>query len=79
MVKESIQEEKEEIVEEESLGAPEPDTTLFVKNLNFDTTEKTLKDFFSKIGPVYSATIATKKDNKRQGKIQHIHFEILTN
>jgi multiple RNA-binding domain-containing protein 1 len=74
--KESVLEKiEEETVDEEPLGAPEPDTTIFVKNLNFDTTEKTLKEFFSKVGQVYSATIATKKDNKRQGK--KISFTLL--
>ncbi|XP_029171774.1 probable RNA-binding protein 19 [Nylanderia fulva] len=41
---------------------PEPDTTLFVKNINFSTTEKQLKDYFGKCGPVHYVTIATKKD-----------------
>ena len=36
----------EDVVHQDSIGeeiVPEPDTTLFVKNLNFDTTEEALK------------------------------------
>lgn len=40
----------------------EPDTTLFVKNINFSTTEEQLKDYFGKCGPIHYITIATKKD-----------------
>lgn len=48
--------------EEEEL--PEDNTTLFVKNLNFETTEDDFRKYFSKIGKVYSATIATKKSSE---------------
>lgn len=48
---------------------PEDDTTLFVKNLNFSTTEEDLKHFFAKIGPIHSATISKKKDLKRPGEM----------
>ncbi|XP_011866993.1 PREDICTED: probable RNA-binding protein 19 [Vollenhovia emeryi] len=41
---------------------PEPDTTLFVKNINFSTTEEQLKDYFGKCGPLHYVTIATKKN-----------------
>jgi RNA recognition motif-containing protein len=36
-------EEKEESEEEEELPQPDNDTTLFIKNLNFITTEDSLK------------------------------------
>ncbi|KRT79377.1 RNA binding protein, partial [Oryctes borbonicus] len=42
--------------------APEPDTTLFVKNLNFETTDESLKKHFESCGKVYYATVAMKKD-----------------
>ncbi|TRY62746.1 hypothetical protein TCAL_03592 [Tigriopus californicus] len=48
---------------------PEDDTTLFVKNLNFCTTDEELKSFFAKIGPIHSATISKKKDLKRPGEM----------
>ncbi|KAM9194524.1 putative RNA-binding protein 19 isoform 2-T3 [Dugong dugon] len=51
-------EEEEEEEEEESL----PGCTLFIKNLNFDTTEATLKDVFSKVGMVKSCSISKKKN-----------------
>ncbi|KAM8817018.1 putative RNA-binding protein 19 [Rhynchonycteris naso] len=50
--------EEEEEEEEESL----PGCTLFIKNLNFDTTEETLKGVFSKVGVVKSCTISKKKN-----------------
>ncbi|KAI8491784.1 putative RNA-binding protein 19 [Branchiostoma belcheri] len=43
--------------------------TLFLKNLNFDTTEDTLKQEFSTCGPVRNVSIATKKDMKNPGKV----------
>jgi multiple RNA-binding domain-containing protein 1 len=42
--------------------------SLFVKNLNFDTTEEKLKSTFEQIGAVRSATIAKKKNTKTSGK-----------
>ncbi len=41
---------------------PEDDTTIFVKNLNFDTNEEDFKNHFAKCGQIHSATIAYKKD-----------------
>ncbi|XP_038201248.1 probable RNA-binding protein 19 [Arvicola amphibius] len=49
--------EEEEEEEEESV----PGCTLFIKNLNFSTTEETLKEVFSKVGTVKSCTVSTKK------------------
>ncbi|XP_010597254.2 probable RNA-binding protein 19 isoform X2 [Loxodonta africana] len=49
---------EEEEEEEESL----PGCTLFIKNLNFDTTEATLKEVFSKVGMVKSCSISRKKN-----------------
>ncbi|XP_003461409.1 probable RNA-binding protein 19 isoform X1 [Cavia porcellus] len=51
------EEEEEEEEEEESL----PGCTLFIKNLNFDTTEETLKKVFSKAGALRSCSISKKK------------------
>lgn len=47
---------------------PEPDTTLFVKNINFSTTEEQLKDYFGKCGVVHYVTITTKKDPENPAK-----------
>ncbi|KMR02737.1 putative rna-binding protein 19-like protein [Lasius niger] len=54
--------ENENIHTKEDDEPPEPDTTLFVKNINFSTTEEQLKDYFGKCGPLHYVTIATKKD-----------------
>ncbi|NXV45520.1 RBM19 protein, partial [Uria aalge] len=55
---EEDEEEEEEEEEEESI----PGCTLFIKNLNFATTEDTLRETFSKVGAVKSCTISKKKD-----------------
>eukprot|EP00088_Acartia_fossae_P001369 TRINITY_DN1052_c0_g1_i1.p1 TRINITY_DN1052_c0_g1~~TRINITY_DN1052_c0_g1_i1.p1 ORF type:complete len:826 (-),score=249.95 TRINITY_DN1052_c0_g1_i1:517-2994(-) len=48
---------------------PEANSTLFVKNLNFDTTDQGLADHFSKCGKIYSCNVATKKDGKTGSKL----------
>jgi len=53
----------------QDLEAPEPDTTLFIKNLNFDTTDEGLKNHFSKSGDIFSANVAIKKDLKSGDKL----------
>ncbi|XP_064793191.1 probable RNA-binding protein 19 isoform X2 [Oncorhynchus masou masou] len=55
--KTSAQEEEEE----EALGS-----TLFIKNLNFTTTEETLRETFSKCGTLKTCTISKKKDQTGQ-------------
>ncbi|XP_077016036.1 putative RNA-binding protein 19 [Tamandua tetradactyla] len=53
-----IEDEEEEEEEEESL----PGCTLFIKNLNFETTEETLQEVFSKVGMVKSCSVSKKKN-----------------
>ncbi|KAJ0041721.1 hypothetical protein NL108_008021, partial [Boleophthalmus pectinirostris] len=55
--------EEEEEDEEESVSG----STLFIKNLNFNTTEETLQERFSKCGKIISCTISKKKD--KTGKL----------
>ncbi|CAL8248219.1 unnamed protein product [Merluccius merluccius] len=54
----AMKSEDEEEEEEESA----PGSTLFIKNLNFTTTEETLQETFSKCGKVTSCTVSKKKD-----------------
>lgn len=42
----------------------EDNSTIFVKNLNFETTEEDFANHFKKMGSIHSATIATKKTAK---------------
>ncbi|NXG06877.1 RBM19 protein, partial [Sakesphorus luctuosus] len=56
----AVHEEEEEEDEEEEENIP--GCTLFIKNLNFATTEDTLKETFSKVGALKSCTISKKKD-----------------
>ncbi|XP_078523265.1 putative RNA-binding protein 19 [Lissotriton helveticus] len=55
-------EEEEEDDEEEEEDESIPGCTLFIKNLNFTTTEETLQKTFSKVGIVKKCTISKKKD-----------------
>jgi len=43
---------------------PEEGSTLFVKNLNFKTTDVELSEHFKSCGTIHNATVATKKDMK---------------
>ncbi|XP_026200086.1 probable RNA-binding protein 19 [Anabas testudineus] len=63
-VKEEKKDEEEEDEEEEESA---PGSTLFIKNLNFTTTEEKLQETFSKCGKVKSCTISKKKD--KTGKV----------
>ncbi|KAJ6659129.1 hypothetical protein lerEdw1_019432 [Lerista edwardsae] len=56
----TVEEEEEE--EDDSEDESSPGCTLFIKNLNFATTEETLQEAFSKAGAVKSCTISKKKD-----------------
>ncbi|XP_038059469.1 probable RNA-binding protein 19 [Patiria miniata] len=55
---------KEDAEEEEET---EPETTIFVKNLNFETTEESIRKLFSQCGHLKSVTISRKKDPKHPG------------
>lgn len=69
---ETDKEEEEGEKEEENLDTlpnPEPDTTIYVKNLNFATTEEVLKEHFQRIGAVHSVLIV-----KRRGLSQGYGF-----
>ncbi|CAG9864766.1 unnamed protein product [Phyllotreta striolata] len=61
---EQINEEINDDENSESDTEPEPETTLFVKNLNFKTTDEGLRKHFEGCGKIRYATVATKKDAK---------------
>lgn len=48
--------------------------TVFVKGLNFETTEDSLRDAFSVIGPIRSVRIATKKNPKNPSQVLSMGF-----
>ncbi|XP_055080264.1 probable RNA-binding protein 19 [Periophthalmus magnuspinnatus] len=62
----AMEEEEDDDVEEEEEESV-PGSTLFIKNLNFNTTEETLQETFSKCGKIISCTISKKKD--KTGKL----------
>ncbi|XP_020663005.3 putative RNA-binding protein 19 [Pogona vitticeps] len=59
---EEEEKEKDDDDEEEEEEECIPGCTVFIKNLNFSTTEETLKEVFSKMGAVKSCTVSKKKD-----------------
>ncbi|KAL8565912.1 hypothetical protein ACOMHN_000489 [Nucella lapillus] len=64
----ALKEEQTGKEESESDEESEPNSTLYMKNVNFDTTDDTLMEMFSKAGRVRRVTIAKKKDMKNPGK-----------
>ncbi|XP_054730684.1 probable RNA-binding protein 19 [Anastrepha obliqua] len=44
--------------------APEPNTTLFLRNLNFKTIPETIKDHFKHLGAIHTIEVAKRKDPK---------------
>ncbi|XP_005105065.1 probable RNA-binding protein 19 [Aplysia californica] len=57
--------------EQDESTEPEPEegSTIFVKNLNFATTDEQLRQHFCDVGTVQSATVAKKKDPKKPGEL----------
>lgn len=49
-------------------------TTLYVKNLNFKSTEEGLRSMFEAVAPVRSATIAKRKDIKKGGRMVSLGY-----
>ncbi|XP_014667180.1 PREDICTED: probable RNA-binding protein 19 [Priapulus caudatus] len=66
---EKAKKEGETLSSDEEEEEPEENTTIFVKNLNFDTTKESLQQAFSKCGAIYQVTVATKKDAKAPGRL----------
>ncbi|XP_032690910.1 probable RNA-binding protein 19 [Odontomachus brunneus] len=62
--RENVNNSNKKAAADEDDEEPEPDTTLFVKNINFSTTTEQLKSYFAKCGRLHYVTIATKKDPK---------------
>ncbi|KAH8259063.1 hypothetical protein KR038_012169 [Drosophila bunnanda] len=64
--KETSQEEKP--IAEDADDEPEPNTTLFLRNLNFKTVQETVEKHFRHLGSIHTVEIAKRKDpeNPRQ-------------
>eukprot|EP00126_Sphaerothecum_destruens_P002222 Sdes_comp15661_c0_seq1m4677 len=65
------------IHEDESTQDQIDSTFLFVKNLNFQTTEESLLNTFKKLGKVARVTVAKKKDRKDPSKLISMGFGFL--
>lgn len=50
--------------DDEEDSPPQPNTTLFIKNLNFETTEATIRDHFKHIGAIHVIQIAKKRNTE---------------
>ncbi|XP_071504479.1 probable RNA-binding protein 19 [Diadema antillarum] len=75
----SDRKEKEMKAEPESDddNSPEEGSVLFVKNLNFETEESTLRKVFKKCGALRNVTVARKKDVKNTGKFLSMGYGFL--
>ncbi|KAI5109104.1 putative RNA-binding protein 19, partial [Silurus meridionalis] len=67
----NIKEDEGEEEDEEEEESP-PGSTLFVKNLNYSTTEESLKETFSKCGAVKTCSISKKRD--KSGKLSSMGY-----
>jgi len=67
-VEASKEEQKKELVAEDADDEPEPDTTIFLRNLNFKTVLETVREHFQHLGTIHTVEIAKRKDpqNPRQ-------------
>lgn len=63
---ESPQNEEKQQVDD---SVPEPNTTLFIKNLNKETVEETIHEIFKNIGTIHSVQIAKKKSSDDDKKL----------
>ncbi|KAH8245448.1 hypothetical protein KR032_010475 [Drosophila birchii] len=65
---EKPQKEVEEATAEDADDEPEPNTTLFLRNLNFKTVQGTVEKHFRHLGSIHTVEIAKRKDpeNPRQ-------------
>jgi len=52
-------------------------STLFVKNLSFETKEESLKKVFETIGELRAVTIAKKKDPKKKGGVLSMGYGLI--
>lgn len=57
----------ERVLDSEADAASSASRTLFVKNLNFTTTDAGLRALFERCGTVQSATVARKRDTSQRG------------
>ncbi|XP_053691377.1 probable RNA-binding protein 19 [Sabethes cyaneus] len=54
-----------EVVDKASEVPPEEGTTLFIKNLSFQTNEETIRQAFARIGEIHSVQVVRKKVGER--------------
>lgn len=59
-----VEQEKVEEKEEVDDTPPEPDTTIFLRNLNYITVEKTVTNHFGHLGAIHMVQVARKKNPK---------------
>lgn len=65
----TIEDDNSNIEEDLMEEAPEPNTTLFLRNLNFKTVPDTIHNHFKHLGPIHTVEIAKRKD-PRNPRIQ---------
>ncbi|KAH8362167.1 hypothetical protein KR084_007065 [Drosophila pseudotakahashii] len=61
-VEEEEQEEEKQPRAEDADDEPEPNTTLFLRNLNFKTVQETVEKHFRHLGTIHTVEIAKRRD-----------------
>ncbi|XP_061387960.1 probable RNA-binding protein 19 [Musca vetustissima] len=62
-IEKSKQADEEAVLEEDEENEdPEPNTTLFLRNLNFKTVRETVYNHFKRLGTIHTVEIAKRKD-----------------
>lgn len=65
---------EEEPKAEDADDEPEPDTTLFLRNLNFKTEQDTVEKHFRHLGSIHHVEIAKRKDPENPRKLNSLGY-----
>uniref|UniRef100_A0A1B0GB28 RRM domain-containing protein n=1 Tax=Glossina morsitans morsitans TaxID=37546 RepID=A0A1B0GB28_GLOMM len=67
-------EKPEEEHEEEDDTCPEPNTTLFLRNINFKTEQETIYNHFKSLGAIHTVEIAKRRDTNNPQDILSLGY-----
>uniref|UniRef100_A0A1A9VUG3 RRM domain-containing protein n=1 Tax=Glossina austeni TaxID=7395 RepID=A0A1A9VUG3_GLOAU len=67
-------EKPEEEREEEDDTCPEPNTTLFLRNINFKTEQETIYNHFKSLGAIHTVEIAKRRDTNNPQDILSLGY-----
>ncbi|KAL9884461.1 putative RNA-binding protein 19 [Glossina fuscipes fuscipes] len=71
---EGNKEKSEEECEEKDDSCPEPNTTLFLRNINFKTKQETIYNHFKGLGAIHTVEIAKRRDTSNPQDILSLGY-----